>query len=182
MQKQESAVEIFKVVGVEVEKHVDEKFGSNGVFIIVDPGLKKIWIWTGTKSRLFHRYIAATWAGKGKKKYLGFDSEIIKEGQEPEAFQKIFENSKGQSSGKTVINKTSSKRDIQMGKKKIYSSQRSPNEPNSSLTISKLELVTLSTNLNDLKEIHDYFIYLLKQAEETIHQTEDILKKYDLIV
>ena len=83
----------YHIVGETLNKAPDQLFEDDGVYLIVDKKLKLIWIWAGRNSRLFHRYIAANWAGKlkGKREFLKFKYEIIKQNHEPEAFETILE-------------------------------------------------------------------------------------------
>ena len=182
MIQEESVVEIFKVVGENVERQLEKNFESNGVFLVIDPTLKSIWIWAGKKSRLFHRYIAVTWAGKVQRKNLGFKYEIIKEGQEPVAFRNSFENLKRRSSAKNPVNRREIGAHNAVEKVEVDGSRNLRNEVKSVASISKLERATLATNLSELKEIHAHFMYSLKHVEERIEQIEEILKKYDLIL
>ena len=87
---------IYHIVGETLSKAPDQLFGDDGVYLIVDKKLKLIWIWAGRNSRLFHRYIAANWAGKlkGKREYYKFKYEIIKQNNEPEAFKTIIKEIK----------------------------------------------------------------------------------------
>ena len=57
---------VYKIIGENLSKNPDKLFESNSVYLFIDKPLNLIWIWAGLQSRLFHRYIAANWAGKLK--------------------------------------------------------------------------------------------------------------------
>ena len=57
---------VFQIVGENLKPNPQRLFETPQVYLFIDKPLKIIWIWAGTKSRLFHRYIAANWAGKLK--------------------------------------------------------------------------------------------------------------------
>jgi hypothetical protein len=83
---------IYKVDGETIKLRPEKMFEPSEVYLIVDKELKLIWIWAGSHSRLFHRYMAANWAGKlkTKKKFYNFKYEVIKQGLEPNEFHIIF--------------------------------------------------------------------------------------------
>lgn len=83
---------IYKVVGENLIKNPNEYFDEKAVYLIIDKDKKLIWIWAGKKSKLFHKYIASTLAGKlkRKKKIYDFKYEVISQGREPEEFIIIF--------------------------------------------------------------------------------------------
>ena len=83
---------IYQVDGETIMVRPETIFEPKGVYLIVDKELKLIWIWAGSHSRLFHRYMAANWAGKlkTKKKFFNFKYEVIKQGIEPPEFHVIY--------------------------------------------------------------------------------------------
>ncbi len=84
---------IFRIDGETISPRPESIFDQTCVYLIIDMELNLIWIWSGEKSRLFHRYIAANWAGKLKsrnKKFLNYKYEVVKEGREPEEFKVIY--------------------------------------------------------------------------------------------
>lgn len=87
---------IYKVEGEKLILRPEKMFEAGGVYLIVDKELKLIWIWAGSQSRLFHRYMAANFAGKlkTKKKFYNFKYEVIKQGIEPPEFHIIFKEIK----------------------------------------------------------------------------------------
>ena len=87
---------IYEVQGETLKLRPEKMFDPNGVYLIVDKELKLIWIWAGSHSRLFHRYMAANFAGKlkTKKKFYNFKYEVIKQGIEPTEFHAIFKEIK----------------------------------------------------------------------------------------
>ncbi len=92
MSKQSYYEYIYQVNGESINLSPEKVFDPNGVYLIVDKELELIWIWAGSHSRLFHRYMAANWAGKlkTKKKFYNFKYEVIKQGIEPSEFHVIF--------------------------------------------------------------------------------------------
>lgn len=83
---------IYEVDGETIKVRPETIFEPKGVYLIIDKELKLIWIWAGGHSRLFHRYMAANWAGKlkTKKKFFNFKYEVIKQGIEPPEFHVIY--------------------------------------------------------------------------------------------
>ena len=83
---------IYKVDGESIKLKPEKIFDPSGVYLIVDKDIKLIWIWSGSHSRLFHRYMAANWAGKlkTKKKFYNIKYEVIKQGLEPSEFKIIY--------------------------------------------------------------------------------------------
>ncbi len=92
MQKSTYFEYIYKVEGEVIKIKPEKIFESLGVYLIIDTGLKLIWVWAGSHSRLFHRYMAANWCGKlkTKKKFYNFKYEVIKQGMEPPEFSHIY--------------------------------------------------------------------------------------------
>ena len=91
---------IYEVDGETIKLKPSKMFEPHGVYLIIDRDLKLIWIWAGSHSRLFHRYMAANWAGKlkTKKDFFNFKYEVIKQGIEPTDFHVIFNEIKENSS------------------------------------------------------------------------------------
>ena len=87
---------IYKVNGETIKLRPEKMFDPSGVYLIVDIELELIWIWAGNQSRLFHRYMAANWAGKlkTKKKFYNFKYEVVKQGFEPSEFHVILKEIK----------------------------------------------------------------------------------------
>ncbi len=87
---------IYKVDGETIKLRPEKMFDTSGVYLIVDKELALIWIWAGSHSRLFHRYMAANWAKKlkTKKKFYNFKYEVIKQGIEPTEFHTILKEIK----------------------------------------------------------------------------------------
>lgn len=83
---------IYKVIGEKLIQNPNEYFDEKAVYLVIDKDKKLIWIWAGEKSKLFHKYIASTLAGKlkSKKKYYDFKYEVISQGREPADFITIF--------------------------------------------------------------------------------------------
>ncbi|MHA1146320.1 MAG: hypothetical protein ACTSRW_16410, partial [Candidatus Helarchaeota archaeon] len=88
---------IYRISGESIVPRPENLFETTEVYLIIDKGVKKIWIWAGKKSRLYHRYVAANWAGKLKilKNLPHYKHEVIREGREPGEFFYTFIKSKG---------------------------------------------------------------------------------------
>ncbi|MFX0060388.1 MAG: hypothetical protein ACFE8J_18985, partial [Candidatus Heimdallarchaeota archaeon] len=79
---------IYQISGEKLLHRPAKFFDPWGVYLIVDKNLETIWIWAGKHSRLFHRYMAASWAGKLKirKRFYNYKHEVIKQDREPPEF------------------------------------------------------------------------------------------------
>ncbi|MHA1526765.1 MAG: hypothetical protein ACTSQD_07025, partial [Promethearchaeota archaeon] len=79
---------IYQISGEKLLHRPGKFFDPWGVYLIIDKNLEMIWIWAGKHSRLFHRYMAASWAGKLKlrKRFYRFKHEVIKQDREPQEF------------------------------------------------------------------------------------------------
>lgn len=83
---------IYQISGEKLLHRPGKFFDPWGVYLIIDKNLEMIWIWAGKHSRLFHRYMAASWAGKLKlkKRFYRFKHEVIKQDREPQEFSIII--------------------------------------------------------------------------------------------
>ena len=79
---------IYQISGEKLLHRPTKFFDPWGVYLIIDKNLEMIWIWAGKHSRLFHRYMAASWAGKLKlrKRFYKYKHEVIKQEREPPEF------------------------------------------------------------------------------------------------
>ena len=48
---------IYQIEGEKILKNPISIFDNSGVYLLIDKDLKQIWIWAGSRSKLFHRYI-----------------------------------------------------------------------------------------------------------------------------
>jgi hypothetical protein len=166
---------IYEIVGETMKSKPDKMFEPESVYLIVDKGLKIIWVWAGKSSRLFHRYIAANLAGKLKtdKKFYKFRYELIREGKEPKAFLIIFDEIKGnipnlKYPGQSRIN----------APKKI-ASKMPPLKPTLNKTtpeLSNSEKNRLKNLLSEIKEIQMHIKYSLEHIERRIADIEKIIE------
>ncbi len=184
MQKQENYFNyIYQIVGEDLRPNPSEIFQTPDVYLIIDKPLQIIWIWAGSKSRLFHRYIAANWAGKlkGRKEYTHFKYEVIKQDREPKSFRYIMDeiNNKGN------YNYPGESRGIPEGDSQVVANldieppiitpQVLPEvRPKG---ISKIEKSKLKTLLGEIKEIHSHVKYSIQHVEKRIEEIEKIIKK-----
>jgi len=166
----------YHIVGETLAKAPDQLFGDDGVYLIVDKKLKLIWIWAGRNSRLFHRYIAANWAGKlkGKREYFKFKYEIIKQNNEPEAFKTILKEVREKNqdldypgqSRKSIV-----KEQILKGRtlKKVYNTQIE-------FKLSKSEKSQIKKIISEISEIQLHIKYSFEHIERRIVKIDKILE------
>ena len=178
---------VFKIVGENLQKNPDKLFETKNVYLFVDKSLNLIWIWAGLQSRLFHRYIAANWAGKLKnnKDYHGFKYEVVKEGREPIEFQYISSEIKrgperysfpGESRKKksklnkfqTTISGDLSSKMIQNKFPKSLNTSNIHGNNNTSIKINAI--------LQEIKEIHSHVKYSMQHIDKRINQIEQLLR------
>jgi len=166
----------YHIVGETLAKAPNQLFGDDGVYLIVDKKLKLIWIWAGRNSRLFHRYIAANWAGKlkGKREYFKFKYEIIKQNNEPEAFKTILEEIReknqdldypGQSRKSIVKEHILKDRTLN----KIYNTQ-------TEFKLSKSEKSQIKKIISEISEIQLHIKYSFEHIERRIVKIDKILE------
>jgi len=175
---------IYKVDGETIKLRPEKIFESNGVYLIVDKDLKLIWIWAGNHSRLFHRYMAANWAGKlkTKKKFYNFKYEVIKQGIEPNEFHLVFKEIKenrtdlhypGQSRHSLVKSEPSD----------TYSGSRLPGQilqselSQSDLVLPKSVKSRIRKILSEIKEIQMHVKYSMDHIQQRFAEIEKILEK-----
>jgi len=175
---------IFRIEGENLSPRPDKVFEKSSVYLIIDMELNLIWIWAGEKSRLFHRYIAANWAGKLKsrnKKFLNYKYEVVKEGREPGDF-KIIHNEIN--SGSTDLNfpgqsRSSIKNNL---RKSPINSNRTTNQryqqsfvrDNSHLSESIRAKISLI--VSEIKEMQSHINYTFKHMERKISEIDKLLR------
>ncbi len=175
---------VYKVDGETIKLRPEKLFVPSEVYLIVDIDLKVIWIWAGSHSRLFHRYMAANWAGKlkTKKKFYNFKYEVIKQGIEPSDFQVIF----------SEINQN--RTDLHYpGQSRQNISSSEVSEPSISLTptpqpiqsilsknkfnLSKSERSNMNKLFSEVREIQMHIKYSMDRINERFVEIEKILEK-----
>ncbi|MFX0003320.1 MAG: hypothetical protein ACFE9C_01675 [Candidatus Hodarchaeota archaeon] len=172
---------IYKVDGETLKIRPEKIFETDGVYLIIDKELELIWVWAGNQSRLFHRYMAANFAGKlkTKKKFFNFKYEVIKQGLEPNEFHIIFKEIKenpaelnypGQSRHGFVINEISSSTGLshQMVESEITKS---------SLDLSKSVKSRIKKILSEIKEMQMHIKYSMNHIEQRFAEIEKLLEK-----
>lgn len=174
---------IYQIVGDTIKIRPEQIFDSNGVYLIIDKKLKTIWIWAGSQSRLFQRYMAANWAGKlkSKEKFYNFKYEVIKQGTEPNDFLVIFNeiNSNrldleypGQSRYEQVADKKSSLIDLN-----IPSDQNLQTiQIKTGMNLSNSEKSRIKRILSEIKEMQLHIKYSINHIENRIVEIEKILE------
>ncbi|MFX1502928.1 MAG: hypothetical protein ACFFDH_18355 [Promethearchaeota archaeon] len=172
---------IYKVDGETLQIRPGKIFEADGVYLIIDRELKLIWIWAGSHSRLFHRYMAANYAGKlkTKKKFYNFKYEVIKQGLEPAEFHIIFKEIKensvdlnypGQSRHRIVNHETSNSPVVS---NRIYS----PEIIESDSTLSRSLKSRIKKILYEIKEIQMHIKYSFNHIEQRFAEIEKLLEK-----
>ncbi|MFW9894972.1 MAG: hypothetical protein ACFFD7_04130 [Candidatus Thorarchaeota archaeon] len=176
---------IYKVEGETIKIRPERMFDPSGVYLIVDKELKLIWIWAGSHSRLFHRYMAANWAGKLKtrKKFYNFKYEVIKQDIEPTDFHIIIKEINnnladlaypGQSRQRTgssiIIDNYSS-----LQKPTIESIEGLTQDNKYHLT--KSERSHMKKIFSEIKEIQMHIKYSMDRINERFAEIEKIIEK-----
>ncbi|MFX0035397.1 MAG: hypothetical protein ACFE9I_07135 [Candidatus Hermodarchaeota archaeon] len=165
---------IYKVDGETVKLRPEKIFVPDDVYLIIDKELKIIWIWAGSHSRLFHRYMAANWAGKlkTKKKFFNFKYEVIKQGIEPSEFHIIFKEIKenradlnypGQSRNVFIKNESSGTIDL--------------SEKPGGLDLSKSVKSHIMKILSEIKEMQLHIKYSLDHIQQRYEEIEKLLER-----
>jgi hypothetical protein len=172
---------IYKVDGENLKLRPKKMFEAGGVYLIVDKELKLIWIWAGNHSRLFHRYMAANFAGKlkTKKKFYNFKYEVIKQGLEPSEFHIIFKEIKENNSelnypGQSrhgVVRKENTRSTGLVNK--VIESEIAE----SGLTLSRSVKSRIKKILSEIKEMQMHIKYSLNHIEQRFAEIEKILEK-----
>ena len=189
----ESDSYIFQVKGENTEPKPAKSLEITEVYLIIDQKFRIIWIWSGKKSKLFHRYIAASWAGKlkFKKQFHDFKYRMIKAGQEPEVFLqkfgKFINSSDIQSERDYNVNVEEEHQDNynlsnaqtriqenEIEKSKNYQEFKRYSKPGYLISISDHD--TIKTAISEIKEIHKHVIYTLQRVEQRISEVESIIK------
>ena len=188
---------VFQIVGENLKPNPQKLFETPQVYLFIDKPLKIIWIWAGTKSRLFHRYIAANWAGKlkGRKDYQDYKYEVIKEGREPRSFTHIMNeinngghfNYPGESRNSGEIGastkiapivETSTSPVSTNSYKQSSIQEDSFSTYETGAKIPRSERVKLNALIAEIKEINSHVKYSIEHIENRIKQIEQIIKKY----
>ncbi|MFX0165159.1 MAG: hypothetical protein ACFE9V_07540 [Candidatus Hodarchaeota archaeon] len=173
---------IYKVDGETIKLKPEKIFDPSGVYLIVDKELKLIWIWAGSHSRLFHRYMAANWAGKlkTKKKFYNFKYEVIKQGLEPTEFGIIYKEIK---ENRTDLTYPGQSRDDLINSEPLdeYISRTSPSQAKTmdllsdSTLISKSDKSRIRKILSEIKEMQSHIKYSIEHIQQRFTEIEKIL-------
>lgn len=175
---------IYKVEGEALTLQPEKMFEAEGVYLIVDKELKLIWIWAGSQSRLFHRYMAANFAGKlkTKKKFYNFKYEVIKQGIEPPEFHIIFKEIKenntklnfpGQSRHLSAKRNVSGTSGLTGLSNELVESELS----HSDITLSRSVKSRLKKIFSEIKEIQMGIKYSMNHIQQRFAEIEKILEK-----
>ncbi|MHA1988016.1 MAG: hypothetical protein ACW98D_15375 [Promethearchaeota archaeon] len=175
---------IYKVNGETIKLRPEKMFDPSGVYLIVDVELELIWIWAGSHSRLFHRYMAANWAGKlkTKKKFYNFKYEVVKQGIEPSEFHIILNEIKenavdlsypGQSRQKDNSNQISESYITPTSTPQPIQTMISKNQ----YMLTKTERSQMRKLFNEVREIQMHIKYSMDRINERFVEIEKILAK-----
>jgi hypothetical protein len=169
---------IYKVDGETLKIRPEKIFEAGGVYLIIDKELKLIWIWAGNHSRLFHRYMAANFAGKlkTKKKFYNFKYEVIKQGLEPSEFHIIFKEIKENSIN---LNYPGQSRHgyVSEGRSNIISHVVEPSFAQNNVDLSRSVKSRIKKLLSEIKEIQMHIKYSINHIEQRFAEIERILEK-----
>ena len=173
---------IYEVDGETIKLKPEKIFDPSGVYLIIDKKIKLIWIWAGSHSRLFHRYMAANWAGKlkTKKKFYNFKYEVIKQGLEPSEFRVIYREIKenridltypGESRNRSIKNEPL----IEFDSRIPLSNTRASIQD--SIMISKSDKSRIKKILMEIKEMQSHIKYSIEHIEQRFNEIEKILER-----
>ncbi|MFX1385380.1 MAG: hypothetical protein ACFFBP_23430 [Promethearchaeota archaeon] len=170
---------VFQVNGESVRARPIRILESDGVYLFVDKRSSLIWIWAGKDSRLFHRYVAANWAGKIKrqKQFYNFKYEMVKEGREPEGFFEVLDEIENNNSDHIYTeqirefkaNRTLSG-NLKLGSSNVYNSPISSTQ--STIILSNIEKTRIKMELAELKKMQSHIKYTFTQIERKIAEIE----------
>ena len=175
---------IYKVNGETIKLRPEKMFDPSGVYLIVDVELELIWIWAGSHSRLFHRYMAANWAGKlkTKKKFYNFKYEVVKQGVEPSEFHVILKEIKENTVDLNYPGQ-SRQSDNSSGASEAYVSPTSIPQPiqhiisKNQYMLTKTEKSHMKKLFNEVREIQMHIKYSMDRINERFTEIEKILAK-----
>ncbi|TXT67575.1 MAG: hypothetical protein BAJALOKI1v1_50015 [Promethearchaeota archaeon] len=165
---------IYQINGEQLKSNPDTIFDSNQVYLIIDKNLQIIWIWAGSQSKLFHRYIASSWAGKlkSKKEYYNYTYELIKQGRENEDFITIINEI---NEGRMDLNYPGESRALKIDSKKISLNQ--PSDQLYTQKISTQKVSAIKSILSEIKEMQMHVQYSMEHIGKRIKRIEEILEK-----
>lgn len=163
---------IFEVKGESIKHKPMSLFENKAVYLIIDKDLKTIWIWSGSKSKLFHRYMASSWAGKlrSRKEYYEFKYEVIKQGNEPDDFITIFNEIH---EGRTDISYPGESRKLTIKSQKLSLSQIK--KKNLDKALSNPERAQIKNIISEINEIQMHIKYSMEHIAKRIAQIEKLI-------
>lgn len=162
---------IYKIDGEELLHKPKDIFVSDEVYLIVDKSKELIWIWAGKESKLFQRYMAASWAGKlkSRKNFYNYEYELVKEEREPREFLFIFNEI---SEGRDDLNFPGESRGFSEsrnnGSKDYYN-----RSDNNTLNINK---EGIKKRLNEITEIIEQVKFSLKHVQKKMGKIKKLIK------
>jgi len=172
---------IYQVDGETIMVRPETIFEPKGVYLIVDKELKLIWIWAGSHSRLFHRYMAANWAGKlkTKKKFFNFKYEVIKQGIEPPEFHVIYKEIKENLTGLNYPGESRqsyyNREHIEAKPDPLVQAERAPIESEISPSVK----IRIKKIFSEIKEMQLHIKYSIDHIQQRFVEIEKLLGDYN---
>lgn len=165
---------MFQVKGESIKQKPASLFEAKAVYLIIDKELKTIWIWAGSKSKLFHRYMASSWAGKlkSRKEYYEFKYEVIKQGSEPDDFIIIFNEIH---EGRTDLSYPGESRVLNIDSKKLSSSEKKKKKIDK--VLSNSERAQIKNIISEINEIQMHIKYSMEHIGKRIAHIEKIINQ-----
>jgi hypothetical protein len=173
---------IYQISGEKLLHRPTKFFDPWGVYLIIDQNSEMIWIWAGKHSRLFHRYMAASWAGKLKlrKRFYKYKHEVIKQDREPQEFSIIIDEiNDGKSSLKYPGYSRNEKNLIKELSSSILDNPQSQNaltkvaQKGRALSTSKKTRV--KSLISEIKELQMHINSSFKNIEQRLSEIEKLL-------
>jgi len=173
---------IYQISGEKLLHRPTKFFDPWGVYLIIDKNLEMIWIWAGKHSRLFHRYMAASWAGKLKlrKRFYKYKHEVIKQDREPQEFSIIItEINVGKSSLKYPGHSRNEKDSIKELGSSILGNAQSQNALTKAVqkgrALPRSKKTRVRSLISEIKELQMHINSSFKSIEQRLNEIERLL-------
>jgi hypothetical protein len=162
---------IYKIDGEELFHKPKDIFISDEVYLIVDKSMELIWIWAGKGSKLFQRYMAASWAGKlkSRKKFYNYEYELVKEEREPRDFLFIYNEIREARDDLTYPGESRGFSDVTKDFNQV-------NYNTNSKELSNSNKVQIKKILNEITEIIEQVKYTLKHVQKKMGTIKKLMK------
>ena len=175
---------IYQIDGETLKEKPESIFDASAVYLIIDKNIKLIWIWAGKKSRLFHRYMAANWAGKlkSRQQYYSYKYEVIKQGREPLEFISIINELTNSDSdltypGQSRKESSDQKKNINLISKNVEeSSDYIKYSSKSTKKISQSNRLKVAKLFTEVLEIQSHIKYSIEHLEKRIIELRKLIQ------